>query len=134
MGHNNKTTYSSPKQVPGTWKQISNSGPGTVVAVKTDGTLWSWGRNEYGNLGQNNTTGYSSPKQIGTGTDWDYVTAKGYGGFAIKTDGTLWSWGRSTSGDIGNNSNAQRSSPIQIPGSWKYVEGGYETGFALKKT
>ena len=134
LGHNNKTTYSSPRQVPGTWKQISNSAPGTVVAVRTDGTLWSWGRNDYGNLGQNNTTEYSSPKQIGTGTDWDYVSAKGYGGFAVKTDGTLWSWGRCTSGDIGINNNAQRSSPVQIPGSWKMVEGGYETGFALKNT
>ena len=134
LGHNNKTNYSSPKQVPGTWKHVSNSNPGTVVAVKTDGTLWSWGRNDYGNLGQNNTTEYSSPKQIGTGTDWDHVTARGYGGFAIKTDGTLWSWGRSSEGALGLNSNANLSSPIQIPGSWKIVEGGYETGFALKKT
>ena len=36
---------------------------------KTDGTLWGWGRNNYGDLGQNNTTAYSSPVQL-PGTDW----------------------------------------------------------------
>ena len=134
LGHNNKTDYSSPKQVPGTWKHVSTANPGTVAGVKTDGTLWTWGNNQYGNLGQNNTQPYSSPKQIGSGTDWDHVTVRGYGGFAIKTNGDMWSWGRGTRGSSGLNANTQRSSPIQIPGSWKIVEGGYETGFALKTT
>ena len=78
LGHNNQTEYSSPKQIPGTWKtdhfstaQINSS----TAAIKADGTLWTWGQNEVGQLGlnQNATSGtynYSSPKQVGTNTNW----------------------------------------------------------------
>ncbi len=41
-------------------------------AVKTDGTLWTWGLNETGNLGHNNRTNESSPKQV-PGTTWSRV-------------------------------------------------------------
>jgi alpha-tubulin suppressor-like RCC1 family protein len=40
-----------------------------MFGTKTDGTLWSWGHNQWGNLGQNNTTNYSSPIQVPG--DWD---------------------------------------------------------------
>ena len=68
-----KKGYSSPVQIPGTnWSSqtygINSKGGG--IFVKTDGTLWSWGANNQGNLGQNNRTNYSSPTQIGTGTSW----------------------------------------------------------------
>ena len=41
-----------------------------MVAVKTDGTLWSWGRSDKGQLGHGNTTDRCSPVQIGSLTDW----------------------------------------------------------------
>jgi alpha-tubulin suppressor-like RCC1 family protein len=43
------------------------------LAKKTDGTLWSWGRNSDGQLGQNNTTYFSSPVQI-PGTTWSSIS------------------------------------------------------------
>jgi len=70
LGQNNNTKYSSPIQIPGTtWERVypstpTNSGDWHVRAVKTDGTLWGWGKNSKGQLGQNNTTEYSSPIQI----------------------------------------------------------------------
>ena len=61
---------SSPTQIPGTtWDSINESNS-TVRAIKTDGTLWAWGRNNYGQVGQNNRTDYSSPVQVGSATDW----------------------------------------------------------------
>jgi len=45
-------------------------GNAAVAAIKTDGTLWTWGRNVEGQLGLNNTTNYSSPKQVGLATNW----------------------------------------------------------------
>ena len=79
LGLNNKTDYSSPRQVgesnPDTWK-IGSAGADYLLGVKTDGTLWSWGYNEwYGMLGQNSKTDYSSPKQVGTDTSWAYASA-----------------------------------------------------------
>ena len=51
-----------------TWKSV-NCGERSALAIKTDGTMWSWGRNTFGELGLNNRTNYSSPKQI-PGTSW----------------------------------------------------------------
>ena len=76
---------SSPVQVPGTnWSTFETSGSATV-AIKTDGTLWSWGANDTGRLGHNNNTYYSSPKQI-PGTSWNgKLSGHNKGGMAIKT-------------------------------------------------
>ena len=43
---------------------------GFVIAVKTDGTLWSWGNGDLGGLGDGQTSDRSSPAQIGSDTDW----------------------------------------------------------------
>ena len=53
-----------------TWNQVFGAGYNAVeVLTKTDGTLWAWGYNQFGQLAQNNTTSYSSPVQI-PGTTW----------------------------------------------------------------
>ena len=46
----------------------------TGYATITDGTLWTWGSNAYGQLGHNNQTKYSSPVQI-PGTNWSAICA-----------------------------------------------------------
>jgi alpha-tubulin suppressor-like RCC1 family protein len=77
LGQNNTTSYSSPVQIPGTnWHTTrwhAGSGVMNIIATKTDGTLWAWGNNTYGNLGQNNRTSYSSPIQV-PGTSWTAVS------------------------------------------------------------
>jgi alpha-tubulin suppressor-like RCC1 family protein len=84
------------------------------AAIKDDGTLWTWGRNDGGKLGKNNTVNYSSPVQVGTDTNWN-VLAHGLNQmFSIKTDGTLWAWGYNNSGMLGDNTIISKSSPVQI--------------------
>ena len=133
LGHNNKTSYSSPVQVGSdtTWSTTKNKFGGSeysAAAIKTDGTLWSWGYNSYGILGHNNDTHYSSPVQVGSGSDWATVSKPPrYFQAAIKTDGTLWTWGNNTYGPLGQNeggSPSKYSSPVQVPGTtWKLVCG-----------
>ena len=72
LGLNNKTEYSSPKQVPGTTWRTIQGGQDCMMATKTDGTFWGWGANSYGGLGQNDVTQYSSPRQV-PGTDWGSI-------------------------------------------------------------
>jgi alpha-tubulin suppressor-like RCC1 family protein len=124
LGQNSTANISSPKQIGAltTWSSISarggvdNSSAG--FAIKTDGTLWSWGRDyNVGQLGQNTLNAYvSSPVQVGALTDWSKVYKGEKRCFAIKTDGTLWAWGSSQDGGLGTglgNYN-NRSSPVQI--------------------
>ena len=115
LGHNNKTTYSSPKQVgtETTWDKLTTS-QYAFMATKTDGTLWSWGGNQWGKLGHNNTTNYSSPKQVGTSTDWDQITGGSQFSAATKTDGTLWTWGVNEYGMLAMGNKTNYSSPRQV--------------------
>tara|TARA_B100000214_G_C23907366_1_gene599524 strand:- start:43 stop:1215 length:1173 start_codon:yes stop_codon:yes gene_type:complete len=142
LGQNNRTEYSSPVQVGSdtTWPTTKNKFGGTaysVAAIKTDGTLWSWGYNNFGNLGQNEggpSSKYSSPVQIPG--SWDTISKPTrYMQVAIKTGGTLWSWGYNTYGQLGQNlpTNSHRSSPVQVPGTtWKLVCGSASSINATK--
>ena len=70
---------SSPVQIPGTtWtlKEFTNLNSTGAFALKTDGTAWGWGSNEYGQLGQNSRTNYSSPVQV-PGTKWGRIDGGG---------------------------------------------------------
>ena len=135
-GLNNVVNYSSPVQLPGTtWSKVPvgfdiTSTAGVIAAAtKTDNTLWTWGANNYGQMGVNNTTEYSSPVQV-PGTTWAYASCNEGGMVATKTDGTLWSWGYGGfSGFIGENARVNRSSPIQIPGTdWDTTDGKCSLG------
>jgi len=141
LGLNTTTPqYSSPVQISSnsTWNFIPSGSSHTAsqtLLTKTDGTLWSWGYNNVGQLGQNNTTHISSPVQV-PGTTWSSVVAGRYNSFAIKTDGTLWTWGHNNRGVFGIPSyahNAKVSSPVQVPGTtWDKIYSSNTMAFAIK--
>ena len=138
LGQGNSADKSSPVQVAGEiWSSVAPNGHAQPcsMAIKTDGTLWAWGRNNYGQLGQGNTTDYSSPVQIGALTTWAKVAnGDGRHGIAIKTDGTLWAWGRGYGGSLGLGNTTLYSSPVQVGGltTWLEVSAGYTLSMALK--
>ena len=74
------------------WQSTAN-GANYTLAIKTDGTLWGWGWNGFGQIGDGTTIDAPTPIQIGTDTDWAHISANGNHNSAIKTNGTLWSWG-----------------------------------------
>jgi alpha-tubulin suppressor-like RCC1 family protein len=134
LGDNTITNRSSPVQTIafGTnWKQATAGALGST-AIKTDGTLWSWGYNAFGSIGDNTTTHRSSPVQtIAFGNNWKQVSFGGMNNCAaIKTDGTLWTWGDNLTGQLGDNTSTKRSSPVQTIAfgtNWKQVAAGYHT-------
>jgi alpha-tubulin suppressor-like RCC1 family protein len=137
LGLGNTTAYSSPKQLGAltTWSKVATGiyFP-YILAIKTDGTLWSWGRNNYGQLGLGNVTSYSSPKQVGALTNWLSITASYSSAYSVKTDGTLWAWGFNGFGELGFNNTTNYSSPKQIGAlsNWLYIASAYNHVLAVK--
>ena len=137
LGQNNRTNYSSPKQIPGTnWARVGVRG-NQVAGVKSDGTLWTWGRNDSGMLGHNDTNHRSSPVQLpGTtwSSDWGKITGTSYAMMgAVKTDGSMWTWGNNAKGQLGQNNTTTYSSPKQIPGTtWNIISSSYEGCYGIK--
>jgi len=146
LGHNSPANshLSSPVQIPGAtawkagWGESNHDDGYSSGAIKTDGTLWTWGKNSFGVMGVNTpssnpTAAYSSPVQVGTDTTWSQLSMSGGMALAIKTDNTLWGWGGGGSGALGQNDVVSRSSPIQIPGTtWSYVANSGSGGLALR--
>ena len=133
-------SYSSPVQISHGfahtpfygWSQKANAMVGNVegacLALKGDGTMWSWGNNAYGELAQNDIIKRSSPTQVGTISPtlyWTHLLNCGWATFyGIKNDNTLWGWGYNGAGQMGLDNNVPYySSPIQIPGDWYMKDG-----------
>jgi alpha-tubulin suppressor-like RCC1 family protein len=97
------------------WSVIHVLSNGTMLAIKTDGTLWGWGSSGNGQLGLGAApVYYSSPKQIGALTTWLNVSGDGANTSAIKTDGTAWTWGNNAQGQLGLGNTTSYSSPKQV--------------------
>lgn len=136
LGLGNKTNYSSPKQIGSltTWAAISGGGE-TSMAIKTDGTLWTWGSNTNGQLGLGVwPTNYSSPMQVGSLTNWSKPAVGLLNSGAIKTNGTIWSWGLGTSGANGIGNTTDYSSPKQIGAltNWSSLQMGLRSTGSIK--
>jgi len=114
-----------------TWSSVS-AGEYHTTAIRSDGTLWSWGYNGYGQLGDGTYgNNRNTPRQESTyAHDWSSVDAGWIHTAAIKTNGTLWSWGYGGQGQMGNGtSNSYNPNPIQegTHSTWSSVSVGYHT-------
>ncbi len=141
LGLNNRVSKSSPVQLgSGTnWSagefKIATMNQGGMHAIKTDGTLWSWGENAQGSLGTNNNIYRSSPVQVGTDTSWSTIASGTRAAVAVKTNGTLWTWGNATNGQLGtNNTTPIKSSPTQVGAgtNWLQATGTFYARYAVK--
>jgi len=118
------------------WKAVSAGGDHTV-AIKTDGSLWAWGNNAWGQLGDGSGTSKNTPQPIGA-NKWKAVSARGDHTVAIRSDDTLWAWGGNGSGQLGNGSaGVSITTPVQLTGiysgyTWKAVSAGHYYTVAIR--
>ena len=133
LGHNDIVQRSSPVQVGTntTWTGFMWADEESALGLKTDGTIWSWGKSSFGRLGLNqpHNTYYSSPTQIGTNSDWVRVGKSGTRALgALNSSNELYVWGYNDTGNLGLNDRTNRSSPTQIEGTWYGISNSY-SGF-----
>ena len=117
------------------WKQVG-CGYRHTAAIKTDGTLWTWGSGSNGQLGNTQTTSVSTPvTTFSGGTNWRQVSSGDSHTVAIKTDGTLWTWGYGGRGRLGDAViTGNRNTPVTTFAggtNWKQAAGGGEYIAAL---
>ncbi len=110
----------------------SNAYNNFSAGIKSDGTLWVWGDNRYGNFGNNTTTNSTIPvksnnhrwidvKCISSSTN---TATNGFTILALREDSTMWTWGSNYQGALGvgsTNTTLIQKTPVQIPGYWKKI-------------
>ena len=114
------------------WKIIS-AGASHSSSIKEDGTLWSWGRNDSGELGNGTNESSTIPTQEITASTWKSLSVGYNHTIAIMDDGSLWTWGNNHYGQLGNNSTKNSNIPIQISTDmWRSASAGKYFSIAIK--
>jgi len=103
------------------WVNIAVGGSSTL-ALKSDGTIWAWGENIYGQLGDGTTVRErASPVRSVPGADWKQVATAGPHSVALKRDGTLWSWGNNWAGQLGDGTTNYSRVPVRVGSSTNWI-------------
>ncbi|MFA7209708.1 MAG: fibronectin type III domain-containing protein [Parcubacteria group bacterium] len=123
------------------------AGEAHTCAIKTDGMVYCWGANSFGQLGDNTTVSKYAPVQVlgtnGVGMLSDVSRIAGGMGShtcALKNNGTVYCWGYNSAGQLGDNTTVAKYAPVQVLGvggvgfltSIKQVIGGGEHTCAIK--
>ena len=87
-----------------------------ALGIKSDGTLWAWGDNMFGELGDGSANESNAPEQIGTRTNWVDIATGAYFSLGITSDGKLWAWGINGVGQLGDGTANPSLVPEQIIG------------------
>jgi alpha-tubulin suppressor-like RCC1 family protein len=105
-----------------------------TLVVASDGTVWSFGKNDFGQLGlgtSHATTDVKVPTQIPGLSSIVAVAANANHSLALGADGTVWSWGENGSKQVGNNSTATQKSPVAVMTNAIAIAAGINHSVAL---
>jgi len=95
------------------------AGAGHSLAILgSDGSVWAWGDNSYGQLGDGTTTNHSTPVKVPglSGITAISATFRGNYSLAVKSDGSVWAWGANGDGQLGDGTKTKRNTPVKVCG------------------
>jgi alpha-tubulin suppressor-like RCC1 family protein len=116
------------------WVKVDCSGAGHTLAIKSDGTLWAWGWNNYAQLGiVNDRTQRNLPTRIGTDADWKDISAGCEGSsLGLKTDGSIWAWGYNVRLGVNTSDTFIPPTKIGTDLDWEKIDNANQQRFAIK--
>lgn len=105
-------------------------------AIASDGALYAWGQNAYGQLGLVSVGTYSgiyTPTKVDD-AKWAVVKGRSTTIVGIHTDGTLWAWGDNSQNQVNNSTTTIFTTPQQVgeDTDWTQVQAGLKMSAALK--
>jgi len=85
------------------------------LALRSDGTVWAWGRNDRGQLGRGTTSSQEVvPARVAVLNRVTKISAGRDFALALRSDGTVLAWGLGVRGQLGNGIQTQVSGPVQV--------------------
>ena len=121
LGDTTTVSKSSPVALAGNvidWRYVS-AGAAHNLAIRSNGTLWSWGFNGCGRLGDGTLVAKCSPVAVVGGfTDWHQVSGGGNHSLGVRSNGTIWAWGYNNVGQLGDSTTVAKCSPVSVVGGF----------------
>jgi alpha-tubulin suppressor-like RCC1 family protein len=130
----------TPVTVNNDWVSI-DAGDYHNVALRSDGSLWVWGRNDFGQLGVGDLVAKETPSQLGSDNDWISTAAGAFHTLGVKVNGSVFAWGSNYFGQVGDGTTTLRSAPVQVlipdggghfDNDWVAIDAGGFHSLALK--
>jgi alpha-tubulin suppressor-like RCC1 family protein len=117
LGDGTTTDRSAPIQVAGLTgiTQVA-AGEEFSLALRSDGTVWAWGKNSHGQLGRKTTTNHeATPARVAVLNGVTQISAGSDFALALRSDGIVFAWGSGHLGQLGN-SGTDSAVPVKIAG------------------
>jgi hypothetical protein len=106
-----------PESVQQAFQGGSGAQNGQTVVILSNGSVWSWGDNDRGQLGNGTRANSGVPRQVDVprGVTFVRVSSGGYASYATDGSGRLWAWGDNRSGQLGTGSSTgMATTPISV--------------------
>jgi alpha-tubulin suppressor-like RCC1 family protein len=116
-------------------KIVGSKDSAALYVLLTDGSVYSVGGNQYGELGIGNTTDSSAFRQVAVLSSIVDIAAGMHSAYALDTDGTVWSWGNDLFGELGREDGSWYV-PFEVVGLPRItaIGAGFSTAFAIDDT